>query len=142
MSEPNEPVGIMSEEECWERLRSTPIGRVAMSIGNEVEVFPVNYEVKEDAIFLRTAEGTKLFGIAIGRPVAMEIDDWDDVQGWSVIAKCTARMLDHEEEKREADGVSLQAWVPTRKNVIVKLTPTKVSGRVFTFGDEPEDPWQ
>lgn len=142
MSEPNSPVAIMCDEECWERLRSTPIGRVAMSLGNEVEIFPVNYEVKDDAIFLRTAEGTKLFGIAIGKPVALEIDGWDDKQGWSVIAKCTARMLDHEEEKHEADDLELDTWVPTRKNVIVKLTPSKVSGRLFTFGDEPDDPWK
>lgn len=131
----------MDEQECWELLRSTPIGRVAMTIGNEVEVFPVNYQAQDEEIFIRTAEGTKLFGIAMGRPVTLEIDDWDDERGWSVIAKCTARQLDHQHEIADANELGLQPWVPTRKNVFVKLTPVKVSGRRFTFGPEPDDDW-
>lgn len=136
------PVTVMEEQECWELLRSTPIGRIAIVIGNEVEIFPINYEVKDDALYLRTAEGTKLFAVAMGKPVTIEIDGWDEVQGWSVIAKCTAYQLDHQDEVAEAQQLGLQPWVPTRKNVFVKLTPTRISGRRFTFGPQPEDPWE
>ena len=137
------PVSVMDEQECWELLRSTPIGRIAMSVGGEVEVFPVNYEMKNDAIFVRTAEGTKLFAISMGKPVTMEIDDWDEVAGWSVIAKCTATVLDPHAEEDAANDLTLQPWVPTRKNVYVKLTPARVSGRRFTFGPETdEDSWK
>ena len=123
----------MNEQECWELLRSTPIGRVAMTIGDEVEVFPVNYEIRGDSLYIRTAEGTKLFGIALGRPVAFEIDDWDDEAGWSVIAKCSAHQLDHAYEIKEAEQLGLTRWVPDSRDVLVRLTPIKITGRRFRF---------
>jgi uncharacterized protein len=131
------PVSVMNEQECWELLRSTPIGRVAMTIGDEVEVFPVNYEIREDSLYIRTAEGTKLFGIAMGRPIAFEIDDWDDESGWSVIAKCSARQLDHAYEIQEAEQLALTRWVPDSADVLVRLTPIKVTGRRFRFDVPP-----
>lgn len=127
------PVSVINEQECWELLHSTPIGRVAMTIGDEVEVFPVNYEIREGSLYIRTAEGTKLFGISMSRPVAFEIDDWDDKSGWSVIAKCTARALDHAFEIAEAEKLGLSNWVPGAHNVLVRLTPIKVTGRRFHF---------
>ncbi|WP_134325141.1 pyridoxamine 5'-phosphate oxidase family protein [Cumulibacter soli] len=136
MSEP--PVSVITEEECWDLLSSRPIGRVAMIIGDEVEVFPVSYELREGSMYIRTAEGTKLFGIALGRPVAFEIDDWDDKSGWSVIAKCSARQLDREFEIEEAEKLGLSRWVAESRDVLVRLTPIKVTGRRFRF-DVPQD---
>lgn len=133
------PVSVMDEQECWELLRSTPIGRVAMTIGDEVEVFPVNYETRENSLYIRTAEGTKLFGISMSRPVAFEIDDWDDESGWSVIAKCSARALDHAYEIAEAEKLGLSRWVPASRDVLVRLTPMKVTGRRFRFDLADDD---
>lgn len=133
------PVSVMTEDECWEMLRSQPIGRVAMTIGSDVEVFPVNYEIRENSLYIRTAEGTKLFGIALGRPVAFEIDDWDDESGWSVIAKCSARQLDHAYEIKEAEQLGLTRWVPDTPDALVRLTPMKVTGRRFRFDVPPGD---
>lgn len=131
------PVSVMTEDECWEMLRNQPIGRVAMTIGDEVEVFPVNYEIRENSLYIRTAEGTKLFGIALGRPVAFEIDDWDDESGWSVIAKCAAHQLDHAYEIQEAEQLGLTRWVPDTPDVLVRLNPMKVTGRRFRFDVPP-----
>lgn len=130
-------VSVMDEQECWELLRKTPIGRVAMTIGDEVEIFPVNYEIREGSLYIRTAAGTKLFGVRLGRPVAFEIDDWDDKEGWSVIAKCTAHQLDHAYEIEEAEQLGLTRWVPDSPDVLVRLTPMKVTGRRFHFDIPP-----
>ena len=45
---------ILTEDDCWELLRTECIGRVAVAIEGQVDVFPVNYGLDGDGILFRT----------------------------------------------------------------------------------------
>ena len=46
--------------ECWRLFRSAEVGRLAVSIANYPDIFPVNYVVDGETIVFRTGAGTKL----------------------------------------------------------------------------------
>ena len=132
------PVIQLNDLEIWERLRSTPMGRLAVSAGGELDIFPVNYLVDDGTLLFRTAPGTKLVELTVHSGVAFEIDGFDDITAWSVVVKGTAARLEHQDEIDRADMLPLTPWIPTLKYRYVRITPTSLSGRSFHRGPEPE----
>ena len=92
----------------------------------------------EGGILMRTAEGTKLFGVTVNNRVAFEVDDYGANDGWSVVLKGTARALETEAEIAEAEASSLVPWIPTVKRNFIRIDVDEISGRRVTFGPEPE----
>lgn len=135
---PEGPVALLSENACWRALAATTVGRIAIVIGDDVEIFPVNYTTSGDRILFRTAPGSKLLGLTTNPSVAFEIDGFDDTAAFSVVVRGTAERLEIQDEVDEADLLPLAPWIPTLKYRWVRIVPTEVSGRVFRRDAEPE----
>jgi len=133
------PVTALSASECQALLRENRLGRIALAAAGEVDIFPINYVVDaEERIVFRTAPGTKLAELVIRPVVAFEIDGEAEGELYSVIVKGEAKRLEESAEIAEAEALPLEPWVPTVKEVFVRITPTWVTGRRFTPGPEPE----
>jgi uncharacterized protein len=137
MSQPD-AVHVLSDDEAWRLLSGVSLGRLVMSVGGQLEIFPVNFVTQGRTVLFRTAEGTKLFGTVVSDEVLFEADDHTTAGGWSVIVRGPARMLTTTEEIREAERAQLMPWVATEKQRYVRITPEKVTGRTFRFGPEPD----
>jgi hypothetical protein len=122
---------VLTEEECWSFLDAHHIGRLAVSVANEPEIFPVNYVVHDRCILFLTAEGTKLAGAILGTSVAFEIDAADPLfhTGWSVIVRGTAEEVDHLDDLVVVEDLPLQPWGPGAKHRYVRIRPVLVTGR-------------
>ncbi|HSP60844.1 MAG TPA: pyridoxamine 5'-phosphate oxidase family protein [Ornithinimicrobium sp.] len=123
---------ILSEDECWERLRRLEFGRMAYHLADEVHITPLNYAVDGERIVFRTSEGSKLLGVAMNEDVAFEVDEIleDEERAWSVIARGKARILEGD-DARDADNLRLRPWVSSAKFNVVGITVEEVSGRDF-----------
>lgn len=132
------PVVILDEAESWELLTASELGRLAVSVGNQPEIFPVNYLAHDGVVLLRTAQGSKLVSLTINRQVALETDGYTDTDAWSVIVKGTAKALQQQSDIEAAKKLPLQSWIPTIKYVFVEITPEEITGRRFARGPEPE----
>ena len=132
------PITVLDDREAWTLLSSVSLGRLVTSFGGQLEIFPVNFVTQNGSVLFRTAEGTKLFTTVMNEKVLFEADDHTVAEGWSVIVRGTARVLTSAAEIREADQAGLMPWVPTEKLRYVRVTPTEVSARRFTFGPEPQ----
>jgi nitroimidazol reductase NimA-like FMN-containing flavoprotein (pyridoxamine 5'-phosphate oxidase superfamily) len=139
MTETVAPVSILSDTQCWDRLRSNAFARLALSVSNRPEIFPINYVVQGGTLLFRTSQGTKLAALTINESVAMEIDGYDSVGGWSVVVKGDAHAAEWGDDYNEADVAGLRPWVATRKPVFVRVQPSEITGRTFVFGPAPED---
>lgn len=128
----------LNSEECWELLRSQQLGRLAIGVGGEIDIFPVNFLAEPQSILIRTAPGTKLLELVIAQQVAFEIDGYSDEEAWSVVLKGTAHRLERQSEIDEADRLPLTPWIPTLKYEYVRIGANSVSGRRFRRGPEPE----
>jgi nitroimidazol reductase NimA-like FMN-containing flavoprotein (pyridoxamine 5'-phosphate oxidase superfamily) len=138
MSEVTQPVTVLSESESWSLLASVALGRLVTSIDGEPEIFPVNFVVQDHTVLLRTAEGTKLISAAINNSVVFEADDHNVAEGWSVIVRGIARRLRTDDEIRAAERAQLLPWTATVKQHYLRVLPSRITGRRFEFGSEPD----
>ncbi len=133
-----EPITVLSDDECWQLLSGESLGRLATNIGGQPEIFPVNFVVQNQTVLFRSAEGTKLITMVINNVVAFEADGHNDVDGWSVVVRGKARVLETAADIQEAEEAHLRPWVPTLKLRFVRIMPSEITGRRFTFGPEPD----
>jgi nitroimidazol reductase NimA-like FMN-containing flavoprotein (pyridoxamine 5'-phosphate oxidase superfamily) len=117
--------------DAWERLRSQSFGRLAVSLDGQPSIFPVNFLADDSTILIRTEEGTKVEQIEVNALVAFEVDEVDSARAWSVVVKGVAHRLD-ETTIAAARRAPLWSWAPEPKEVFLRITPTEVTGRIFT----------
>ena len=129
----------LSPAECWRLLRREEVGRLAISIADHPDIFPINYVVDGESVVFRTGAGTKLAASVLGRGVAFEIDGYDALEGdaWSVVIKGHARQVEHMLEYFEADDLPLFPWHASPKPDIVRIDPVEVTGRRFHVVERP-----
>lgn len=129
---------VLSDDECWQLLSDESLGRLATSIGAQPEIVPVNFVVQNRTVLFRSAEGTKLISTVINNVVAFEADGYNDAGAWSVIVKGAAHVLETAADIQEAEAAHLRPWIPTLKLRFVRIIPSEITGRRFTFGPEPD----
>ncbi|MES2092548.1 MAG: pyridoxamine 5'-phosphate oxidase family protein [Actinomycetota bacterium] len=134
----NRAVQSLSEAECWSLLEGALLGRLAVSVDNQPQIFPVNFLAVGRTILFRTAEGTKLLHLTINSRVAFESDFASDTDAWSVVVTGRAGAIESQREIFEADQLPLVPWIPTLKYIYVRIVPTGISGRRFQRAPEPE----
>jgi nitroimidazol reductase NimA-like FMN-containing flavoprotein (pyridoxamine 5'-phosphate oxidase superfamily) len=135
---------VLSTNQCWELLRESVVGRLAVIVDGSPDIFPVNPVVDHGTIVFRTTAGTKLAATK-GRDVAFEVDGYDagTAQAWSVVVKGRAFQILEIEETLRALRLPLYPWQPGRKPRFVRIEPTTVTGRRFVvdggFTSPPPD---
>jgi nitroimidazol reductase NimA-like FMN-containing flavoprotein (pyridoxamine 5'-phosphate oxidase superfamily) len=118
---------------CWALLRQAEVGRLAVSIQNHPDIFPINHVVDHGSIVFRTAEGTKLASAVLGLSVAYEVDGYEPGSGeaWSVVVKGRAVEIEQMHEVLEALDLPLFPWHASHKPRFVRIQPQEITGRRF-----------
>lgn len=124
-------ITTMSETECWERLRHAPLGRLGLVVASEIDIFPVTFRVDGQSLYFRTSPGLKLAEIGINPRVTLEIDGFDDLTAWSVVAKGSGRHLRTFAELEVASELRLTTWLPTPTPDVVRIDVASLAGRSF-----------
>ena len=131
---PGDELEVLSEQQCLELLASHQLGRVAFSLGDQPEIFPVNYAADGAVVVFRTAPGTKLDNATAGR-VAFEVDGWDPDLGvgWSVVLKGVAQEVTSGTDPFSSALRSRQVSpaAPGEREHWVAVYPSQISGRRF-----------
>jgi nitroimidazol reductase NimA-like FMN-containing flavoprotein (pyridoxamine 5'-phosphate oxidase superfamily) len=138
MSDDDEAVTVLGEDESWRLLSSVALGRIGTNITGEPEIFPVNFVAKRPTVLFKTAAGTKLTTAITNRRVVFETDGHTLSEGWSVIVKGIAHVLSTNAEIEEAERAQLRPWIATAKPFYVAIMASEITGRRFRFGPEPD----
>ena len=123
---------ILHLGDCFGLLKSVPVGRIGFTGGGEVVILPVNFLVDGQDVVFRTAAGSKLSAVEIGQYVGFEADSYDVAsrQGWSVVVKGLAEVVDSDAEAKRLDALGLESWGGgPGGRVWVRIRPATVSGR-------------
>lgn len=131
------PLMSLSEAVCWERLHAHRVGRMAVAVGSQPDIFPVNYIIEDGEIVIRTAEGTKLAAAIMGGRVAFEIDELhaDTHTGWSVVVHGTAHEARALLDVMHDSEIDTSPWADGVKERVLHITPDEVTGR--SIGENP-----
>ena len=129
---------ILGEDECWELLDQALVGRLAVDIAGQPDIFPINFVVDRNGIVFRSAAGTKLAGAVLNRLVAFEIDGYEpgDRAAWSVVVKGHARPIQRLSEVIDAEDLPLVPWMSWDEPNFVRIDPAEVTGRRYHIVDE------
>lgn len=143
VEEPAPGVAYLEAHHCWALLRSNEVGRLAVSIGDRPDIFPINYVVDHGTVVFRTAEGTKLAGAIKGEAVAFEADGYAPNSGeaWSDVVKGRAEEISRVQELLD-DTADLPLFPghAAPKQRFVRIVPDEISGRRFHIVDR--DTWK
>jgi hypothetical protein len=138
MSQSRAPgVVTLNHKECWELLTSVTVGRLAVLIGKQPEIFPINYAVDGGTLVFRSAAGSKL-DAALAGPVGVEADglDAETRTAWSVMIRAEAMMIDSEDGLLAPVILRLFPWHSGPNDHFVRIIPNDVSGRLFTVEEQ------
>lgn len=130
----------LSESACWRLLSSATIGRLAVHDGAEIDIFPINFLVGDDAVYFRSAPGSKLERLAEQGDVAFEADGREGPRIWSVVLRGTATRLDDDAEIARSGIQELRTAHEEGKYNYVRIAPRTISGRRFTPAGSPRRP--
>jgi len=117
--------------ECLRLLEPGGIGRVGFAAAEGIVIVPVNFALAGKCVVFRTAPDTLLAVYAHGQ-VSFEVDRVDEErrEGWSVLVHGHARTVTDEREiRRLEEGTRLTPWAGGARDVFVRITPARISGR-------------
>jgi nitroimidazol reductase NimA-like FMN-containing flavoprotein (pyridoxamine 5'-phosphate oxidase superfamily) len=121
----------LTTAECWDKLGTRGVGRVALPVQPGPAVFPVNYAVEARSILYRTANGGPA-APETGARVSFQVDRIDDrlSQGWSVLITGVAeRIEDPAMVRRLTEHFTVEPWAGGDRPLWIRIGPGEVTGR-------------
>jgi nitroimidazol reductase NimA-like FMN-containing flavoprotein (pyridoxamine 5'-phosphate oxidase superfamily) len=122
---------VLDEEDCYELLGESNLGRVGVTLDALPHIFPVNYALVDRQVVFSTGHGTKLTAALSATVVAFEADRVDGPGGqvWSVHAIGRAILVEPGSDMEAAAKVAVHALAPLPRRFLVKIRPSHISGR-------------
>ena len=127
-----EGLEILGTDECLRLMARAKVGRIAFVDAGEPMVLPVNHALDGHDVVFRSASGSKLDAAWGARPVAFEVDAFDELGrvGWSVLVRGTADIVTDPRECERLDTLELRPWADAvPRSEWIRIRPTEISGR-------------
>ena len=135
-----EPVQL-SRTQCLELLERQAVGRVTLTTPMGPRILPVNYVVRDDAIWIRTTPYSQLGTFGPGAVLAFEVDELDAAGGTacSVVAQGPAELVADADELAELERAGgPRPWASGRRDAYLRLRIRELTGRRV---GEREEAW-
>jgi uncharacterized protein len=134
---PAKPLAKLTEAEAVELLGTQEVGRLVFTRWALPAVAPVNFILREGAIWIWTASASSMWQAVRGSVVAFEVDQLDagTRTGWSVVVLGVAELVTRPEEIEEARRYGPEPWIPGRKEHLLRIPLKLVSGRRIVPGE-------
>jgi len=134
--QPQSPLEPFGRAESWKLISAGGVGRIGYSGRYGPTILPVNFTVRDKAIYFRTARHSTMeedlrTGIAhADYKVAFEIDHFDEAAhtGWSVLVQGDVHPMESDDERAAAAHAGVESWVAGDRNLFLRITPTKITG--------------
>jgi nitroimidazol reductase NimA-like FMN-containing flavoprotein (pyridoxamine 5'-phosphate oxidase superfamily) len=136
-------ITALSERQCRELLQSSDLARVAWQTADGPQILPVTYVCHSDVLVFRTSPYGPLSDLIRPTDVALEVDELDQQRrsGWSVVVQGRAAAVDEPAEMVHLWSVAgLAPWAPGVRNVFIRITPRRISGRLLGHDPESDEP--
>lgn len=121
-------ISVLSDEECWQLLQATTVGRVGFVRGDDVLIIPVNYFV-DQSVYFRTLPGGVLAPLVDGPRVTFQVDHHASGSGWSVLMHGNLERVGDDEAATLQGLNRVLPWAGGERDLLLRLRPDHVSGR-------------
>jgi nitroimidazol reductase NimA-like FMN-containing flavoprotein (pyridoxamine 5'-phosphate oxidase superfamily) len=124
-------IEVLDSADCWGRLASQPVGRVAFIEDGLPRVLPINYAVDGNTLVFRTSS---LFADTVTPvPISFETDHYelDSRTGWSVVVRGSLERVVDADDTERCERTGLLGWAPGERNHWFRIAPNRVTGRAI-----------
>jgi hypothetical protein len=125
---------VLSRQQCLDRLASTEVGRIGVSMDALPVILPVEFTVVDESIMFRTSRNTKLDAATVGAVIAFQADAYDptDDGWWSVLLQGIATPVDAREGEADGGPPSSRMWSGSGGETrLLRLNSENMHGRSF-----------
>jgi nitroimidazol reductase NimA-like FMN-containing flavoprotein (pyridoxamine 5'-phosphate oxidase superfamily) len=122
----------LERAECLALLGSVPVGRLVHTSHALPAIWPLNFVLLPDAVYLRTSRGSGAWRAADGAAVvAFEADDVDarGRYGWSVVVIGRAGLVTDPATLARLGDVLAPPWAAGAREEVVRISLELVDGR-------------
>ena len=130
MSRPVHPAAAqfaleLDEQQCWDLMSTTPVGRLAWHGPTGITVVPVNYSVDDGEVVVRTTAYSAAARECDDSVVSFQVDaiDLSSRSGWSVLIRGRA----HQSVAGPDDCVDV--WPAGPRPYVLRIDVHEVTGR-------------
>lgn len=119
----------LTPEQCWELVRSVPVGRLAWQGPRTPTVIPVNFTVDDGSIRIRTTAYSEAGQQCDDSPVAFQVDsiDAESRTGWSVLLRGHAYA--EYPDRASSSGTDPDTWLSGPRTLHLRVEVDEISGR-------------
>lgn len=120
----------LDEQQSYELLATTTVGRVGFVADGRVQIHPVNFAVSGHELLLRTSPHGRLAALsAEPAAVAFEVDYHDPIggRGWSVLMHGTLARVP--EDEAAAAAARVNPWAGDDRDLPLSFRIESLSGR-------------
>ena len=118
--------------ECLALLGSVSVGRFVHTASALPGIWPVNFLLLTDAIYLRTSRGSGVWrGAEANAVIAFEADSFDAQgrYGWSVVVISRAALVQDDRALRQLRQLLPAPWASGEREEVVRIPLELVDGR-------------
>lgn len=122
----------MTEQECFELLHASSVGRVGFQHPNGLQILPVNYVVDGNSVVFRTSHSGPIGVLAEGADdVVFEVDYHNAVggTGWSVMMNGRIEPTRPEDLTDLSAHARLIPWAGGERSLLLRFLPESIDGR-------------
>ena len=133
----------LDERHCKDLLSAHSVGRIAWQAADGLLVLPVTYVCVEDVLVFRTSPHGIISELIRPTDVALQIDGLDEQHrsGWSVLVQGRAEAVAEPAEMVRLWSVDgLVPWAPGVRNLFIRVSPRRITGRVLVRRPDEVDP--
>jgi transcriptional regulator with XRE-family HTH domain len=127
---PHPALECLTPAQCEDYLAAGGVGRIILSTGSGPVAFPVNFVFVRGCVIFRTSDAmvANISGV-----VAFEVDQVDEgmSEGWSVLVRGHARLIEGTEFRLVAAGLDIEPWAGGARLNVVSIAPFEITGRVI-----------
>ena len=135
------PLAPLSEAEAVALLATQEVGRLVYTRWALPAVTPVNFVLREGAVWFWTASTSSMWQGVRGSVVAFEVDQLDarTRSGWSVVVLGVAELVTDPAQIESALLNGPEPWIADRKEHLIRIPLKQVSGRRIHPGEPESD---
>ncbi|WP_149084053.1 MULTISPECIES: pyridoxamine 5'-phosphate oxidase family protein [Microbacterium] len=120
----------LDEQQSYELLATTTVGRIGYLDGGRVQIHPVNFAVSGQELLLRTSADGRLAALSVEpAEVSFEVDYHDPIGGlgWSVLMHGTlARVAD---DRAAGAAARVNPWAGDDRDLPLSFRIESITGR-------------
>jgi nitroimidazol reductase NimA-like FMN-containing flavoprotein (pyridoxamine 5'-phosphate oxidase superfamily) len=130
-TEDAEPLDVLTSAEALALLAAEEVGRLVYTRRALPVVTPVNYALRDGALWIWTASASSMARAVRGAVVAFEADSLDRASrtGWTVTVLGVAELVVEPAELERARALGPEPWVPGRKEHLIRVPLKIIYGR-------------